>query len=245
MRIGNRAVVFTGVALAVALLGAAFVPTAFAKRGDPRVYNLKRKAVGKRGKDWATEWWQWALSIPFDHNPLLDETGDRVEVGQRGPVWFLCGVFNESGAATRTATIPSGKALFFPVLNAHWDNVGFEVPFTVDQLRANAAENVADYDLETMKVFLDGSEIPFSALQRIATGPYTFHIPENSIFEVLSGGVYTKGIYAPGVTDGYWCMLRPLGVGEHTLRFTGSSTGPSSFTLDITYELTVVDFNRP
>src|SRR6266404_1942081 len=39
------------------------------------------------------EWWQWALSIPASQNPLLDTTGDKCMVGQRGPIWFLAGTF--------------------------------------------------------------------------------------------------------------------------------------------------------
>ena len=37
------------------------------------------------------EWWQWALSIPTSVNPLLDTTGERCMIGQRGSTWFLAG----------------------------------------------------------------------------------------------------------------------------------------------------------
>jgi len=40
-----------------------------------------------------------------------------------------------------------------------------------------------------------------------------------------------------GVSDGYWLMLRPLAVGQHTLHFTGGATG--GFVTDVTYTLTI------
>ena len=44
-------------------------------------------------------WWQWVLSIPVDENPLLDTTGEKCMIGQRGDVWYLAGTF---GAVTAT-----------------------------------------------------------------------------------------------------------------------------------------------
>ena len=64
------------------------------------------------------EWRQWAYSIPTSQNPQEDATGQYCMVGQRGPVWFLAGVFlGWPGTITRTCTVPEGKALFFPVIN--------------------------------------------------------------------------------------------------------------------------------
>ena len=54
-----------------------------------------------------------------------------------------------------------------------------------------------------------------------------------------------KGIYAPAMTDGYWVMLAPLSPGQHTLEFGGTVGSPVNFTLDITYNLTVVESNQP
>jgi hypothetical protein len=59
----------------------------------------------------SAEWWQWALSIPVSENPLLDETGEKCVVGQRGSEWFLAGNF-AGGRTTRTCTVPEGKTLF-------------------------------------------------------------------------------------------------------------------------------------
>jgi hypothetical protein len=50
------------------------------------------------------------------------------------------------------------------------------------------------------------------------------------------------GAPQPGVADGYWIMLAPLKVGQHTLHFTGTEEFPEwdwAFTVDVTYYLTV------
>ena len=39
----------------------------------------------------SAQWWQWAISIPSLHNPLLDTSGANCMVGQHGPIWFLAG----------------------------------------------------------------------------------------------------------------------------------------------------------
>ena len=64
-------------------------------------------------------------------NPLLDTTGAYAAAGQEngiGPAnkyFFLTGTFGNAythGPVTRTATVPKGKALFFPIINYEADN---------------------------------------------------------------------------------------------------------------------------
>src|SRR5215475_1055523 len=63
----------------------------------------------------ATSWWKWALETPASENPLTDTTGQFAAVNQSGRVWFLAG--NTGSTTVRTVTVPSGKALFFPIVN--------------------------------------------------------------------------------------------------------------------------------
>jgi hypothetical protein len=243
-RTRERAVRWGAVALvALAAAGGAWAGAEKARpRTDPRLFDLKKKVHGRTGAEWTAEWWQWAMSVPAAIHPMLDSTGDSVEIGQRGPVWFLGGIFNESGTATRRATIPAGRALLVPILNQAWDNVGYDPPYTVDELRGLLRDVVATYRLDTFHVYLDGNEIPGADRWRIESGPFTVALPPGSLVETLSGGVYQPGLLAPVLADGYWVMLRPLPVGDHTLRFTGSMPGT---TLDITYEFKVVEYDQP
>ena len=103
-------------AATVGLVIAGPVP-AQAKAVSPEIVRHQALYRGLTYGQWQARWGQWAFSIPADQNPLFDETGAGASVGQSGPVWFLVGVFNDSGTASRVIQIPSGKALFFPILN--------------------------------------------------------------------------------------------------------------------------------
>src|SRR2546423_13002944 len=66
--------------------------------------------------EWTGKWWRWALCIPKSNNPLLDSTGEHCAEGQTGPVWFLAGTTCKIHSSERKCTIPSGKALLFPII---------------------------------------------------------------------------------------------------------------------------------
>ena len=57
----------------------------------PGVFPLNSKPYGLAYSDWAGKWWQWAISIPSNINPLTDNTGTHCAERQQGPVWFLPG----------------------------------------------------------------------------------------------------------------------------------------------------------
>src|SRR5262249_20025839 len=70
----------------------------------------------------AGRWWQWALEVPTSESPVADPTGQFGAANQpHGNVWFLAG--NNGGSTVRTLTIPSGKSLFFPIVNiVDWED---------------------------------------------------------------------------------------------------------------------------
>src|SRR6267378_5783893 len=104
----RRFVTIVGIVLALMMpINRAFADANFEKRAFEESESFK---------ELSTEWWQWALSIPTSVNPLLDATGGKGVVGQRGSVWFLAGVFG-GGTATRDCQVPDEKRLFFPVIN--------------------------------------------------------------------------------------------------------------------------------
>ncbi len=104
------------VAVATALVLGAFAATAFAQDAQPRVLPPTAHPHGQSYGAWAAQWWQWALGQPVAVNPVLDETGEHCAQGQEGNVWFLAGAFT-SEPVTRTCTVPTGTALFFPIIN--------------------------------------------------------------------------------------------------------------------------------
>jgi hypothetical protein len=205
--------------------------------GNPRVFPPGSNPFGASYAEWSVRWWQWAYGLPVAGHPLFDETGADCGAGQSGPVWFLGGVFNVSGSATRTeCVVPVGRGLYFPVLNVEWDNACPPGDLTIDELRATAADFM---NLATdLTAELDGVPIGNLELYRFAAGPFGVDIPSGNIWEFF-GCDTPAGHYEPLLADGFFLMLKPLPPGPHTLHFSGTIGDPVNFTLDITYDLTV------
>jgi hypothetical protein len=183
---------------------------------------------------WAARWWQWAFSIPFPDNPLFDETGAKCGEDQSGPVFFLAGVFNASGTATRDCAVPAGKALFFPILNFEDDRFFPPNDMTIGQLRAVAASFMDDG--ANLVLEIDGVSLTVPAF-RVQSPVFSVTLPDNN-FEQQFGFAAPAGTYSPFVDDGFYAMVKPLPPGDHTVHFHGE-VPMVSFTLDITYHLHV------
>ncbi len=201
------------------------------------------KTHGKTLGEWGDAWWQWALSIPADCNPLSDTTGEFAAEGQSGPVWFLGGVFVESGVVERSITIPPGKALFFPIMNQVWVNLPLlgDAEWSPEQEAAVRELNSAAMDSAcALSCTVDGVSLPDLEQYRCATpadGEFMIAMPENDLWGLGGWGLPLPGIYGPTVQEGYYVMLPPLSVGKHTLQFSGALE--SGFALEVTYNITV------
>jgi hypothetical protein len=225
---------FIMASMIVGLLGA--TPMAFAKNPNLGVIPPHAKAYGLTYGEWSAEWWQWAFSLPVDQNPFFDEGGSCANGanGQFGPVWFLTGVINVSGTAVRDCTVPAGKALFFPILNAECSTLeGNGV--TEAELRA-CAEGLID-PVTNVAAEIDGVPVQDLEDYRVSSPLFTYGpLPDNNVLQ-LFGVDAPAGATSPAVADGFYLLVTPLPVGEHTIHFTGTV---GTFTLDITYNLTVV-----
>ena len=209
-------------------------------QSSPRVLRPQSRPYGLSYNDWSVRWWQWAYGLPVAGHPLFDETGADCAAGQSGPVWFLGGVFNVSGTATRDlCTVPAGKALYFPIINVEWDNIcpPTDPPMSVDELAATSAWFMS---LATnLQCDVDGESIQNVAAYRFAADPFAVQMPSGNIWEAF-GCSTPAGSYYPLVPEGYFIMLAPLSPGQHTVHFRGTIGDPVNFTLEITYHLTVV-----
>src|SRR5215475_9671951 len=182
-------------------------------------------------KQLTPQWWQWALSIPTDVNPLNDATGADCMVGQRGSDWFLGGAFF-GGSATRDCSIPQGVSLFFPVANfIGFDNVGFcgqTEPLGSGFWRGLAADFVNG--VSAVSVTLDGQ--PVKGIQRVQSPVFNITLPVDSLFGPFCSPPL-EGVFSPAVDDGLYVRLNPLAVGAHTLHFHAENTS-QGFVADIT-----------
>lgn len=185
--------------------------------------------------EYQARWWQWATSLPADHNPLLD-TADGT-AGQAGPVWNLGGVFG-SGPVERTLTVSAAKALFFPVLNLAYFLT--EMPPDTEEGSRDLINTIMDHIVSSF-VEIDGR--PVAHLERYRTESRLFEIgplPANNIVGVDAGRV------VPTVDDGIYLLLLSLSPGEHTIHFGGRVFVPEDvlgfeyeIIQDVTYHLTV------
>jgi len=190
-------------------------------------------------------WWRWVYAQPAidvggtNTNPILDSTGEFATAGQEhgiGPAnkyFFLTGTFG--GAATRNVTVPKGKALFFPIINAEVDNA--VEPPTNNKVPALKAIAKASIDAATLlHATFDGAPVQ---IFRSTSPTFDYTLPdEHSIYDYFGQvGPQFEGRVKPAVADGYWAYLPPPTPGAHVLKF--QSANSLGFTLDVTYNLTI------
>jgi len=217
---------------------------------NPGVLPPQSHPHGRTYGEWNASWWQWLFSVPASENPVLATNGAvDCTVGQSGNVWFLAGYLVKAGDGigpftfTRSCTIPAGKALFIPILNAWEDNVCNSPPVTLDQLRAFAAGMVTPPT--NLHASIDGHSLTSLESYRAISPVFSYTLPpptDNVIFQLFGTRIpgdcgTTSSTVQGAVADGFYIMLTPLTPGSHRIEF--GSTGPTGFTLDVTYNLTV------
>jgi len=209
---------------------------------NPGVLPPESPQFGKTYGQWAAAWWQWALALPATEHPLFD-TAD-CSTGQKGKVWFLGGKFcntgdpNCNGTAVRTCSVPSGKAIFFPIVNTECSTA--EGNGSTEQQLRDCANMIID-GARKISAELDGESLKqLSVNQRYRSDSPLFIWTLASHDNVLAatGEPIADGTSSPAVADGVHLMLAPLSPGPHTLHFHGEFPA-FNFGLDITYYLTV------
>ena len=233
--------VLVSLVVLVALVAAAGPANAQARpKPAPFVFPVESSPFGNSYGDWSALWWQWAFAFPAGPgHPLFDETGADCGVGQAGQVWFLGGVFNVSGSATRNCTVPAGKGLFFPIINVECSNVEGNGTDAV-QLRT-CADSFAAL-AQNVSLVIDGSSFSTQRL-RMPSPTFDFTLPAGNILGAAAGTCIVDGggicQTNHSVSDGFYAMVAPLSPGQHMIHFAGTFAAPINFTLDITYHLTV------
>jgi hypothetical protein len=189
------------------------------------------------------EWWQWLLSIPSSVNPLTDTKGDYCMVGQRGPIWFLVGSPGAS-PVSRSCSVPQGTTLFFPVINtatANTPNACGQGPENLTAKEQQAGIKPFIDAAQNLKVTVDHQTIKKTLLRRVLATPFAIALPEDNLFvpgcSTLNPPGQPAGVFSPAVADGYYVSLDLLKPGSHEIHIQAQS---DSFTVDVTYNLTIV-----
>jgi len=214
---------------------------------------------GKTYPQWAGAWWKWFMELPLQDangtpHPATDCANFDLSEGQSGDVWFLASPF---GNCTRTASIPSGKALFVTIINAEWsslENAGPPICSNISDSScqlANAsffADHIVDLSFE-----VDGAHVSRISSFRVVNSQINFFAPCPCwIFKCVPSSRPAQPPAqacgpATSTGDGYFVFLNPLSPGQHTIHYTGAfkftqkKDGFDAYIpLDMTYNLTVL-----
>jgi hypothetical protein len=207
--------------------------TSIISRNGFEVFPPDSKPYNSTYGEWSAKWWKWALSIPADTNPLIDQTGENCAVNQSAPVWFLTGT--QGGPAERRCVVPEGMSIFFPIINAYASYVENPLVKTESELRALLK---SPFDqVRVAEATVDAVKLENLVNYRVQSPLFNFTYPENNIGGVPPGP-------SQAVAEGYWVMLHPLAAGDHTIHFRGgivdpTVTGAINFVTDVTYHLTI------
>lgn len=223
---------------AVVCLTVLFVAPAASAR--PSVAPLTAQPHGLSYDEWGARWYQWALGTPVSENPFA---GADCSGGQTGHVWFLHGVFG-AGEAQRTCSVPTGAALFFPLLNNAYFAFLNDSPETrtEDFVRA-----MATCDADSVAVSIDG--IPVRDADRYyvdarETSLFDVQLPANNILGLTEEDAEDL-LLSPSAHSGYYLFLHPLPPGTHTIEWhAGGECGLPDAQQDISYTIEVVPGRR-
>ena len=235
--------------LGFTLLAAAGSP-AFADDGNVGNRNIvppQSHPYGLSYAEWAERFWKWAQAFPSTATPLNGSAPQ--ESAQSGPVWFLdsSGYKPDRNPATtpHRVTIPAGKSLFVPVLGYFNNNAACPVntTFTEEELLAQANDVYGALASRT-ECFIDGVRVkglgnPRTTAYRLQTGLFLVTVANHD--NVFAGDCVPNGGTIDEVAVGAYLMIRPLNVGQHTVRVIGAIKPAPGVVLtkDDTYNITV------
>jgi hypothetical protein len=212
--------------------------------GNPPIAPPQSQFFGQTYSEWSAAWFRWVYSLPSTAHPLLDTA--ECSAGQTGDVWFIGGTRgpNPFPPLGRNCTIPAGTALFLALAANQWDNEACgasgiqRTTFTESQLRMFAYNNLNGF-LGSRGIEIDGVDVQglpacdpsnpstCQSPYRVQSPVYNYTVPAFDNLLILDDGACynnPSGTGAPytalgAVADGVYVMIKPLPVGQHTIRF--------------------------
>lgn len=189
---------------------------------NPGIMPPNSRPGGKTYGEWNEEWWQWALSMPVDNHPLYD-TAESSE-GQTGKVLFLGSSFESELAPSgetitevdREISISPGTKIFIPLFNVEVSTIeGYE---GTEEEMQEQAESFLDL-VGSMMVLIDGVPVENPEQYESPSPLFTIDpLPENNVLRDI-GVDAPAGSTGDAAANGYYLMLPPLSVGEHTIEY--------------------------
>jgi hypothetical protein len=197
---------------------------------NPGVFSKDSSPYGIPYGEWLAKWWQWSFSIPTAQHPRDAYTPEKCTLNQEGPVWFLADQLG--GKEERTCTIPTGKAIFIPLL------VG-ECDYSIPDVKSDEALRrcaMAGNEYGVIEATVDGMKLKSLEQYRTQSGFFNITIPEDNIYGSRSGTFRA-------LTDGFFVFLEPLPAGKHDVHLKVSVLNPVNqqfnYNADWTYHLII------
>jgi len=238
IKVSTVVLISTALSLTVLLFG-----SSYGSQDDKVRFEVGSSPYNIPYKDWAAKWWQWYVSVPKTQSPnnldypnhIQNQTCSVLQ-DPSSPVYFLFSPYVEEKKADRICDVPKGKAVMIPIVSGEMD--------TGDPaLMENSTKGLTDTATSgnnnaLIAVTLDGTKLDFNQDQkyRVLSNPFTINLPEHNIWEEKEKpGKYT------GVTEGYFLLLKPLAVGNHTLYYEAGTgePNPNQYAQSVTYHLRV------
>ena len=163
------------------------------------------------------------LSIPKEKNPSLDRTGKHCSINQDNHnVWFLTGTFGNIVPIKRKCIIPSGKAIFFPVLVK-------EDSFAEDSDLKTEADLIKRCEQATNRLInieasIDDQRMEQLGNYRVRSEVFDLVFPNDNVYSIRPG-------LTRSVCDGYWVFIKPLQAGKHSVFFRGETSLEEPYTI--------------
>jgi len=160
-------------------------------------------------------------------------------------MWFLAGTFG-GGTVTRRCTIPHGRSLLFPIVNAFSGAAPSDPP----EQRTEAyhrGQVAAIAGATNLSVRIDGRRLPRPRRYFALSTVFRVTLPADNVLGVNAACQQQRPVTAgctifPTVDAGFYVAVRPLAVGRHRIHFAGTipgSTPSEATTVDVTYLLRV------
>lgn len=200
----------------------------FGSRNKIPVFTQDSFPYGISFSEWTARWWQWALSIPIECNPVKHMSSHNYATKQAGPVWFLAGT--DGGFAERKCTIPAGRSILLPILN-HGGTLA-DTPNAKSEIDLLGFTNEEMDIVSELDVVVDNMKLQGLENYRVKSPIFDVVLPENNLFDGVPGP--TKG-----ASDGYWLFLKPLNKGKHRIQSFGSCRS-GRIRIGVDYQILVI-----
>jgi hypothetical protein len=176
---------------------------------------------GKTWEKWAALWCRWLLSIPKQHNPALDNDGRNSAKDQNDHhVWFLAGSFGNEATVKRTCVIPSGSAIFFPIIVKEC-SFAEDTDLRTEEELIGRSRNDMEYVTST-ELTLDNLSINDFSQFRFQSETFEIDFPKDNVYDLESQRTIST-------CNGYWAFLKPLCPGVHHLSFSAEALLPDGY----------------